>query len=110
MGGAVALAAAGKVRVSAVADLSGAVSWPGVPLAASAPRVRVPALVASSRQTDGTDHDELQRAFARIPVRQKVFISAPSGHGWGLLTDIEGGRTVLTPMAPRLADWIRAGR
>ncbi|GAB3593828.1 hypothetical protein GCM10027446_16630 [Angustibacter peucedani] len=110
MGGAVALAAGATVPVEGVVDLSGPSHWPGVEVDRVAPRVRVPVLVAISPVTDGVEHDLVQRAFARIPVRDKEFLSADEGHGWGLVTGVVAGSPGLLPLAPVVAERVRGHR
>ena len=64
----------------------------------------MPTLVADSRGDPAADYGQLRSAFARIPARQKKFVTGDGEHGWNLLTLT--GTAPFTPLAHTVADWI----
>lgn len=101
MGGSQAVrAVAGGARVDAWADISGPSAWDGDRLLELAPQVSRPGFVAFAKH-DG-DPAEFGRARALAQRSQAVFAPASNGHGWELLTRLDGG---LTTMGKRLVEF-----
>jgi pimeloyl-ACP methyl ester carboxylesterase len=103
MGGALALAAAGRDRVDAVVDLSGPPDWTGAPAAAAAGAVRVPCLVVASPNDSDADYGGIRAAFEKVKGTPKRFVVGAGPHGWDLL----GSPDAWTPLATTVAAWIK---
>lgn len=103
MGGALALAAAGREEVDAVVDLSGPTGWPGALAERVAPAVQIPCLVVASPGDGSANYDEIKAAFTKVRGRPKRFITGDGEHGWNLLGDSPSW----TPLATVVASWIQ---
>ncbi|MBA2956326.1 hypothetical protein GON03_18460 [Nocardioides sp. MAH-18] len=106
MGGSVALMSGAVLDgVSAVADLSGPVDWPGIEVAHGGRALRVPALVAMAEQ-EGPDDVARARAIVRRAPAGSRLVVPDDGHGYELLHDYDG---VPLPFGKELLAWIRRG-
>ena len=108
MGGAIALGVGQRAGADAVVDLSGPADWEGVPTAGEAARsTTVPLLVAVAPGDREMDPPALRAAVRASPSRHKGFVSAPDGHGWGLLNDGTLAEPVWTPLARDVLAWVK---
>jgi hypothetical protein len=108
MGGAIALGVGQRAGAEAVVDLSGPADWEGVPTAGEAARsTTVPLLVAVAPGDREMDPPALRAAVRASPSRHKGFVSAPDGHGWGLLNDGTLAEPVWTPLARDVLAWVK---
>lgn len=105
MGGSLAVTAAQATQADAIVDLSGPAEFGSSSIAADAPNVTMPALIAFSRQ-DQEDLLAVRKQLPAMPTRSKVFLVLDDGHGYDLLRDLLSGE--LTPLASRVAAWVKS--
>ena len=88
MGGSQAVrAVAGGAPVDAWVDVSGPSSWDDVPLLSVADKIRQPGLVIHSEDDGFGQYRKAQQLAERAGAE---FLRAPPGHGWDLVTNLEG--------------------
>jgi dienelactone hydrolase len=103
MGGSVALMSGVVIDgLAAVVDLSGPLDWPGVEVAGGGSALAVPSMIAMA-DTEGTDAVTGARRLARRAPAGSIFVGAPTGHGWDLVTDPDG---IGSPLAADLFAWL----
>src|SRR3954452_9633297 len=113
MGGAIAVVAAAQLHPTAVVDLSGERTTAGVTdgivadAGAAARGVTAPALLAVARGDRYVRLADMLAVARRVRSRTKrvIVLPATAGHGWDMLL---GGSTDWSPLAARVADFIRA--
>lgn len=109
MGGVIALGVGQPAGADAIVDLSGPFDGFGAPSAEqAAPRITVPLLVAIAPDDRTMEPDRTRAAFATAPAAHKRFVSAPGGHGWGMLNDGTDTEPAWTPLATTVLRWVRA--
>jgi pimeloyl-ACP methyl ester carboxylesterase len=104
MGGAIAPAAALAIHADAVVDLSGPLRWEGIVVPRITPRLTMPTLFAISHGDIDVSYAAFRAAFEQVPARAR-FVTAPSGHGWDMLTDLMPPHSP-KPLASVLARWV----
>jgi pimeloyl-ACP methyl ester carboxylesterase len=109
-GGIVVLHAAASIRlrVDAVVDLSGELSWNDLDSLPAARRLAVPALFAVAPHDRYVSVKDMRRLYQASSARPKrlVVLSQPLGHGWAMLDDGTGW----TPLASTVAGWVGGRR
>ncbi|MCE1179111.1 MAG: alpha/beta hydrolase [Micrococcales bacterium] len=108
MGGSLALGAGQAAGADAVVDISGPITWMGVPDAPEAAKATtVPLLAITSTQDTEPNASQLNEAITGSPSATKRFVQLPgSTHGWAILS---GGVTVggrPTASGQLVRDWI----
>ena len=104
MGGSQAVrAVAAGAEVDAWVDVSGPSSWDGQKLLSVADKIRQPGLVIHAEDDGFGEYRKAQQLAARAGAE---FLDAPPGHGWDLVTNLEGelsrvGRQLLRFAADR---------
>ena len=105
MGGSQAVrAVAAGVEVDAWVDVSGPSSWDGQRLLGVADKIRQPGLVIHSEGDGFGEYRKAQQLAARAGAE---FLRAPPGHGWDLVTNLEGD---LSRVGVRLLRFAGGGR
>ena len=109
LGGAVAVVAGAELRprVDGVVDLSGPVSWPGLPVRSSLPRIHSAALFAVAPYDVAVSVQAMRAALRQVPHPVKRLVTPPSGHGWELLGAWKGDHFKAGHLGALVARWIR---
>lgn len=110
MGGARALGVGQRAGADVVVDLSGPVTWEGVPAAGdAAAATTVPLLVVTSAGDRGIDARALEAAVDRSPAARTRFVLVPGdAHGWDLTMDTIAADAAVTDEGRLVLDWVRA--
>jgi dienelactone hydrolase len=106
LGGSVAVAAAKPTKADAIVDLSGPADFGRLSIADNARSIAMPALFAFSN-TDRSDLEQVRQNLKRMPSKNKIFHSYPTGHGYELLQDQTTGE--LKPLADRVQRFVVEG-
>lgn len=111
MGGTIAAGAAAAVKADRMVDLSGPVSWAGVPSTPKAlSRLKIPTVVVASVGDPSTDPKALKAAVRKSPAQKKAYVAGPDGlHGVTLLTKLPE-ETEMSPIGRAVAMFIRSGK
>jgi hypothetical protein len=108
MGGWLVAVGGEAAGADAIVNLSGPRYWGGTTDIREAARsTTVPLLVSAADDDRGIDVRALRQSVRVSPASEKRYLPAPSGHGWGMLTEYVEMGSPVTPVGRAVLAWIK---
>ena len=108
MGGWLVAVGGQEAGADAIVNLSGPRYWDGTTDVREVARsTTVPLLVSAADDDRGIDVRALRQSVRVSPATRKRYLPAPSGHGWGMLTEYVEMGSPVTPVGRAVLAWVK---